>query len=54
MKALLRLYELGCSYTEAVEILQKAIAGGHKFENNDVEWGMVFASEHERYLSEKV
>jgi len=43
-----------CSYTEAVSILQKAIADGHKFENNEVEWGMDFGSEHERYLSEKV
>lgn len=43
-----------CSYTEAVEILQKAIKDGHKFENNDVEWGMDFGSEHERYLSEVV
>jgi asparaginyl-tRNA synthetase len=25
-----------------------------QFENNDVEWGMDFGSEHERYLSEKV
>ena len=32
MKALLRLYERACSYTEAVEILQKAMASGHKFE----------------------
>ena len=42
------------SYTEAVNILQKAIADGVKFENNDVEWGMDFGSEHERYLAEKV
>eukprot|EP00285_Hemiselmis_virescens_P010429 CAMPEP_0173382240 /NCGR_PEP_ID=MMETSP1356-20130122/4720_1 /TAXON_ID=77927 ORGANISM="Hemiselmis virescens, Strain PCC157" /NCGR_SAMPLE_ID=MMETSP1356 /ASSEMBLY_ACC=CAM_ASM_000847 /LENGTH=603 /DNA_ID=CAMNT_0014336473 /DNA_START=33 /DNA_END=1844 /DNA_ORIENTATION=- len=43
-----------CSYTEGVEILQKAIADGHKFENNDVQWGIDFGSEHERYLCEKV
>eukprot|EP00960_Hanusia_phi_P071702 767612-Hanusia_phi.AAC.1 len=32
----------------------KAVAGGHKFENNDIEWGMDMGSEHERYISEKV
>jgi asparaginyl-tRNA synthetase len=43
-----------CSYTEAVEILQKAIKEGKKFENMEVEWGMDFGSEHERYLSEVI
>jgi asparaginyl-tRNA synthetase len=43
-----------CSYTEGVEILQKAIKDGVKFENTEVEWGMDFGSEHERYLCEKV
>ena len=42
------------TYTEACEILQKAVADGHKFENNDIQWGMDFGSEHERYLSEVV
>jgi hypothetical protein len=23
-----------CSYTEGIELLQKAVAGGHKFEDN--------------------
>ncbi|EKX36778.1 hypothetical protein GUITHDRAFT_97505 [Guillardia theta CCMP2712] len=43
-----------CSYTEAIEILKKAVANGHKFENNEIEWGMDMGSEHERYISEKV
>ena len=27
---------------------------GHKFENNNIEWGMDLQSEHERYLTEQV
>ena len=38
------------TYTEAIEILKKADV---KFENK-VEWGMDLATEHERYISEKV
>jgi len=41
-------------YSEGIEILQKAIQNGHKFENNDVFWGMDLQSEHERYLTEEV
>ena len=40
-------------YTEAIEILQKAVADGHKFEEEPV-WGMDLPSEHERYICEKV
>jgi len=40
------------TYTEAVEILQKAQAGGHKFEFAAPEWGGDLATEHERYLCE--
>lgn len=40
------------TYTEAVKILEEAIAGGHKFEF-PVYWGCDFASEHERYLVEE-
>ncbi len=40
---------LRCSYTEAIEILQKS---GHKFEY-PVSWGMDLQSEHERYLTEQ-
>jgi len=40
------------TYTEGIEILQAAIAGGQKFEF-PVAWGMDLQSEHERYLVEK-
>ena len=40
------------TYTQAVEILEKAIADGVKFEY-PVHWGTDFQSEHERYLVEK-
>ena len=39
-------------YTEGIEILQKAIADGHKFEF-PCQWGDDLASEHERYLVEE-
>ncbi len=39
-------------YTEGIEILEAAVAGGHKFEF-PVFWGADLASEHERYLVEK-
>ncbi|CAH1437456.1 unnamed protein product [Lactuca virosa] len=39
------------TYTEAVTILEEAVSKGHKFENN-VEWGIDLASEHEKYLTE--
>ena len=40
------------SYTEAVEILEKAVADGHKFEY-PVSWGIDLQTEHERYLTEE-
>jgi asparaginyl-tRNA synthetase len=40
------------SYTEAVDILQQAIAGGRKFEF-PVKWGTDLQSEHERFLTEE-
>ena len=40
---------LRCSYTDAIEILQKS---GHQFEY-PVSWGMDLQSEHERYLTEQ-
>ena len=42
------------SYTEAIEILKKAVADGHKFDNSKIEWGMDLQSEHERYITEQV
>ena len=41
-------------YTEGIELLQQAVASGHKFENSKIEWGMDLQSEHERYLTEEV
>eukprot|EP00879_Flechtneria_rotunda_P014346 GHRR01014986.1.p1 GENE.GHRR01014986.1~~GHRR01014986.1.p1 ORF type:complete len:573 (+),score=204.73 GHRR01014986.1:186-1904(+) len=43
-----------CSYTQGIELLQKAIAEGRKFEDMDVHWGMDLGTEHERYLAEDV
>ncbi len=37
-------------YTEAISILEKAAAGGEKFEF-PIHWGMDLQSEHERYLT---
>jgi asparaginyl-tRNA synthetase len=39
-------------YTEAIKILEQAIAKGEKFEY-PVKWGIDLQSEHERYLTEK-
>ena len=39
-------------YTEGIEILQKAVSEGHKFEE-PVSWGMDLQSEHERFLVEQ-
>jgi len=39
------------TYTEAIELLLKAIADGKEFDE-DVKWGMDMGCEHERYLCE--
>ena len=41
-------------YTEGIKLLQEAVKNGHKFDNNNIEWGMDLQSEHERYLTEQV
>ena len=41
-------------YTEAIDLLKKAVNDGVKFENSDIRWGMDLESEHERYITEKV
>ncbi len=41
------------SYTKAVEILEEAVANGHKFEN-DVFWGVDLATEHEKFLTDEI
>ena len=40
------------TYTEGIEILEKAVADGYKFEY-PVSWGVDLQSEHERYLVEQ-
>lgn len=48
------------TYTEGIEILKKAVEGGHKFETpedaekdyNEITWGMDLGSVHERYICE--
>ena len=40
------------TYTEGIEILEKAVADGHKFEY-PVSWGTDLQSEHERFLVEQ-
>ncbi len=42
------------TYTQAIEELKKAVKNGHKFENNNIEWGMDLQSEHERFLTEQI
>lgn len=41
-------------YKEAIEILNKANAEGHKFNNENIKFGLDLESEHERYLTEEV
>ncbi len=41
-------------YTDGIKILQEAVKNGHKFDNNNIEWGMDLQSEHEKYLTEEV
>ena len=52
MKSVLGIAFQKVTYTEAVDILEKAVADGVKFEY-PVHWGTDFQSEHERYLVEK-
>ena len=40
------------SYTDAIKILEDAVAGGHKFDY-PVKWGIDLQTEHERYLTEQ-
>lgn len=41
-------------YTKGIELLLQAIKDGHKFENNNIYWGMDLNSEHEKYLCEEI
>ncbi|MGI6313306.1 MAG: asparagine--tRNA ligase [Candidatus Cryptobacteroides sp.] len=40
------------TYTEAIKILEDAVAGGHQFDM-PISWGMDLQSEHERFLVEQ-
>ena len=42
------------TYTDAIEELKYAKEHGHKFDNDNIYWGMDLQSEHERYLSEQI
>jgi len=42
------------SYTEAVEVLQKAIAAGDAKFEFEVEWGKELQTEHEKYLTDQL
>jgi asparaginyl-tRNA synthetase len=41
-------------YSYGIELLQKAIDEGHKFDDNEIFFGKDLGSEHERYLCEEV
>lgn len=43
-----------CTYTEAVKLIQEAEQAGHVKFQNSPHWGDDLASEHERYLTEKI
>ena len=43
-----------CITDRAIEKLKEVVASGHKFEENNIEWGMDMGSEHERFLCEQL
>jgi len=42
------------SYTDAIDVLIAAVKKGVDFEDKQIYWGMDLASEHERYICEKI
>ncbi|KAJ3616753.1 hypothetical protein Zmor_009044 [Zophobas morio] len=42
------------TYSEVIDVLKKAIADGHKFEENNIEFGLDLGTEHERFICEEV
>ncbi len=42
------------SYTEGIDILKRAVADGYNFEDKNIYFGKDLASEHERYICEKI
>ncbi len=54
LNAVLKSHFKRMTYSEAIEELLKAQKEGHKFDNNNIFWGMDLQSEHERYITEQV
>lgn len=52
LKSIVNSQFIRLTYTEGIEILEKAVADGQKFEY-PIGWGADLQSEHERYLVEK-
>ena len=42
------------SYSEGIDILKKAVTDGYNFEDKNIYFGKDLASEHERYICEKI
>ncbi|ATZ18185.1 asparagine--tRNA ligase [Mesoplasma melaleucae] len=42
------------TYEEVLDILQKAIDNGHKFEENNIHFGLDLGTEHERFICEQI
>ena len=42
------------TYEDGIKILADAVKNGHKFEDNNIYFGMDLGSEHERYLCETI
>ena len=42
------------SYAEGIDILKRAVADGYNFEDKNIYFGKDLASEHERYICEKI
>lgn len=42
------------TYSDAIDVLKKAVSTGVSFAFKDIQWGMDLQTEHERYLSEVV
>ena len=47
-------YFMAVQQEPTIEKLKEVVASGHKFEENNIEWGMDMGSEHERFLCEQL
>jgi asparaginyl-tRNA synthetase len=54
LEAVLNSQYIVMTYQEVITTLQKAIKDGHKFEENNVEFGLDLGTEHERYICEVI